>query len=414
MVNVLFLSIAAVLLLAAAYKARPLLRRPRPRGLGALCGFLTGLGASLVFLTPAVGDALSVVTPKLGRLLGNCSTLAAATCISILLLRFNEEPPDADRKARHRLVSLGVVLVAMAVLFFASPVDDSPGAPTFGELPRTEPLLNIYVLVFTAHLGAAIVDLLRQALRYSRHAPRTSLRAGLRVIAAGCALGMVYIGYKIVHVVGLWTDAGWLPPEQLCSSLVTPATCTFSVGLPAICSLLLVIGVLLPAVGPALAWPWRRLQLWQLHRGLHPLWAALTAAVPEIQLTATENRYAAPDPEFRLYRRVIEIRDGMLALRPHRSDEVRRAAEERLRSGGADARELDAGVEAAVLAAALESRRDGGAPAHAVSAEDATLTRPELNDLFDEARWLRRVSHAFVASGTGPAPSEPSRPAAGI
>ncbi len=104
----------------------------------------------------------------------------------------------------------------------------------------------------------------------------------------------------------------------------------------------------------------------------------------------------------------------MLALRPHRSDEVRRAAEERLRSGGADARELDAGVEAAVLAAALESRRDGGAPAHAVSAEDATLTRPELNDLFDEARWLRRVSHAFVASGTGPAPSEPSRPAAGI
>lgn len=414
MVNVLFLSIAAVLLLAAAYKARPLLRRPRPRGLGALCGFLTGLGASLVFLTPVVGDALSVITPKLGRLLGNCSTLAAATCISILLLRFNEEPPAADRKARHRLVSLAVVLVVMAVLFLSSPVDDSPGAPTFGELPRTEPLLNIYVLVFTAHLGAAIVDLLRQALRYARHAPRPGLRHGLRVIAAGCALGMVYIGYKIVHVVGLWTDAAWLPPEQLCTSLVTPATCTFSVGLPAICSLLLVTGILLPAIGPALAWPWRRVLLWHLHRGLHPLWAALTAAVPEIQLTATDSRYAAPDPEFRLYRRVIEIRDGMLALRPHRSDEVRRAAEQRLRAGGADDRRLDAGVEAAVLAAALESRRSGGAPAHPVSVEDASLTCPELTNLIDEARWLRRVSHAFAASGTGPAPAPRSRPAAGI
>ncbi|MFI0259246.1 MAB_1171c family putative transporter [Streptomyces sp. NPDC017056] len=413
MVNVLFLSIAAVLLLAAAYKARPLLRSPRPQGLGALCGFLTGLGASLVFLTPGVGDALSVITPKLGRLLGNCSTLAAATCISILLLRFNEEPPAADRKARHRLVSLAVVLVAMAVLFLSSPMDDSPGAPTFGELPRTEPLLNLYVLVFTAHLGAAIVDLLCQALRYSRHAPRPGLRYGLRVIAAGCALGMVYIGYKIVHVVGLWTDASWLPPEQLCTSLVTPATCTFSVGLPAICSLLMVIGVLLPAIGPALAWPWRRVLLWRLHRGLHPLWAALTAAVPEIQLTATDNRYAAPDPEFRLYRRVIEIRDGMLALRPHRSDEVRRAAERRLRAGGADDRRLDAGIEAAVLAAALEARQSGGSPAHPVSVEDASLTRPELTNLIDEARWLRRVSHAFAASGTGPAPA-PSRPAAGI
>ncbi|CAM5654360.1 hypothetical protein SRIMM317S_01627 [Streptomyces rimosus subsp. rimosus] len=43
---------------------------------------------------------------------------------------------------------------------------------------------------------------------------------------------------------------------------------------------------------------------------------------------------------------------------------------------GRIARELDAGVEAAVLAAALESRRGGRTPEHAVSVEDATLTRP--------------------------------------
>ncbi|UNO43025.1 MAB_1171c family putative transporter [Streptomyces sp. MST-110588] len=407
MVNALFLSIAAILLLAALYKARPLLGRPRPQGLGALCGFLTAMAASLIFLTPLAGDALSHVTPKLGRLLGNCTTLAAATCISILLLRFNEEPPQADRKAGRRLVSLAAAVCALAVLFLASPRNEAPGSPTFGELPRTEPLLNVYVLVFTVHLGAAIVDLLRQTLRYSRHAPRAALRYGLRIIAFGCGLGTIYIAYKVVHVAALWADTAWLPAEQICTSLVTPVTCTFSVGLPAACSLIVVSGILLPAIGPALAWPWRRARLWHLHRGVRPLWAALSDAVPEIRLTATDGRYAAADPEFRLYRRVIEIRDGVLALRPHRSEEVRRAAEAALRAEGVQGRRLEAGVEAAVLAAALDARRGGRPAAHPVSAQDATLTRPELNNLIDEARWLRLVSRALRAPGTAPVPSPP-------
>ncbi|MET9297153.1 MAB_1171c family putative transporter [Streptomyces sp. NPDC003077] len=407
MVNALFLSIAALLLLAALYKARPLLTRPRPQGLGALCGFLTALGLSLVFLTPAVGSVLSAVTPKLGRLLGNCSTLAAATCVSILLLRFNEEPAAADRKARRRVLSLVLAVCALAVLFLSSPVGDSPDAPTFGDLPRTAPLLNVYILVFTGYLGAAVIDLLRQALRYARHAPRAALRHGLRIIALGCGIGLVYATYKIVHTVSLWTDSDWLPPEQLCSSLFTPVTCTFNVGLPALCSVVLLIGILLPAIGPALGKPWRRIQMWRLHRGLHPLWAALYEAVPEIQLTAAEGRDAAPDTEFRLYRRVIEIRDGILLLRPHRSEEVRRAAEKNLRALGRQGRDLAAETEAIVLTAALAARADGLPPAHPISAEDATLTHPELNNLLDEARWLHRVSRAFASSGAA-APHEPA------
>ncbi|MDW4911699.1 DUF6545 domain-containing protein, partial [Streptomyces sp. ADMS] len=61
---------------------------------------------------------------------------------------------------------------------------------------------------------------------------------------------------------------------------------------------------------------------------LGPLWQDLSAAMPEIVLSAADlDEDAASDSDFLLQRRVIEISDGILALRPYRSRSVHEAAQ---------------------------------------------------------------------------------------
>jgi len=91
----------------------------------------------------------------------------------------------------------------------------------------------------------------------------------------------------------------------------------------------------------------------------------------------------------RLYRRVIEIRDGLLALHPYREDGVAAAARERARAAGLTGQQLEAAVEAAAVAAALRSRASGRAPASAV------VTVAGGADLASDTVFLSRVARAY-------------------
>ena len=74
---------------------------------------------------------------------------------------------------------------------------------------------------------------------------------------------------------------------------------------------------------------WTRCGLWLAYWRLRPLWAALLQAVPDVELPA--ERGAGVGIRWRLLRRVIEIRDAELALRPYWRADV--AARRRLRPG---------------------------------------------------------------------------------
>ena len=88
---------------------------------------------------------------------------------------------------------------------------------------------------------------------------------------------------------------------------------------------------------------WRLYAYWRLY----PLWAVLRQAIPEIELPLDPAmRWSI---RYRLYRRVIEIRDAQLALRPYAEPERVARAAAAARSSGLAADAVAAVAEAAAI-----------------------------------------------------------------
>ena len=102
--------------------------------------------------------------------------------------------------------------------------------------------------------------------------------------------------------------------------------------------------------------------LWSAYWRLYPLWDALRQVIPEIQLP--------PEPglrwniRYRLHRRVIEIRDAELVLRPYATAEVAGQAAATARSSGLHPDRAAAVVEAAIIVSSIQSRLRGSVGRH--------------------------------------------------
>lgn len=395
MFDAVFLGVAAAVLGTAAVKWRGAHRSP---ALAAFCQFLTALGLAFAFLSPAAEAVESRLVVNLGRLLANASTLFAAYAIGRMLLHLNYPPAEVAARVRSRRIALLGAVGVMAGLFLSTPTGRPGQAPTgaFGDLVATRPALGVYVLVYCGYLGVALVDLMRLTWRYSRFAGhRPYLRPGLRIVAGGCALGLVYVVEKALAVVWLWASLPGLPNgEVACTTPATPAGCAFSVTLPAVAVLVIIVGATLPALGPVFSVPARWVRDWRRYRRLGPLWTALHRAVPEIALDSGRSPRGV---RFRLYRRVIEIRDGCLAVRALRDPAVAERAAQDARAAGLTGDRARAVVEAVALAAALEARRNGhrdlGFVDESAPGGDAP---PDPVGLAAEIAWLSKVSAAFA------------------
>jgi hypothetical protein len=398
MINAAFLIVAALALTAALIKAAGALRPGRPPGQGLLFTLFLTLALSCFLLSDKVQAREDRLYPDLGRLLSNITTMIAAFTILALLITLSYPLPAARPKLRRRLAGLIACILAMAGLFtIASPLPETLG--DFGGLYQTRPVLLGYISIYIAFLGTALAELLVLAWRYAQLARhRRYLHAGLLLMAAGAVLGLVYLAEKTAYVI---TQAASLPPpfasDQDCSSLLTPAQCAFSITLPITAVLLAAIGATLPVWGAALETPWRHYQQARTFRALEPLWGRLRDAFPQITLPDPANRGAAlhSDLAFRLYRRVIEIDDARLLLRPYHDPAVTHAATTAARAQGLHGDQLRATVEAAEIAAALEAH-DARAPATSALTPPAT-TRDDT-DLSHEATWLAKVAEAFTSS----------------
>ncbi|MFD0658600.1 MAB_1171c family putative transporter [Thermocatellispora tengchongensis] len=165
--------------------------------------------------------------------------------------------------------------------------------------------------------------------------------------------------------------------------------------LPLAAHLLVLAGATLPTWGrlliaPAwLAW----LRDYRAYQALRPLWRALYAADPRIALTPAApvllDLVAVRDLRFRLYRRVIEIRDGRLALMPYLDPDVAAAA----RVGRRDRRHRPGagrGRRSRLLHAALRARAAGTA-----AAREHAPDIPGGVDLDSDTAFLRDVARTF-------------------
>jgi hypothetical protein len=294
--------------------------------------------------------------PILPNLLG----VAVAFC----LLRFIAMVTGSGLRRWQAVVTAGVLITLGVLAAVAGSDIDNRGEALAGPLPA---VAVAYWVVLEGYLGAVLILTARLFRTVGRAAPAGLPRLGLRAIAAGAAIISLYAVTKtcLIVVHGLGVPIAFERIEPVAHVIQAAAI------------LLAVAGSLVPATRRARA----VVAAYRSLLKLRPLWRAMKDAFPEVILFSPRRAVielaGVDDVNLRLYRRVIEIRDGMLALRDYRPPDV---------PGDAD----PAVTEARGIAMALARR--------AASAEPND--RPEAwapvgPDMADEVAWLTRVSAAF-------------------
>ncbi|MEJ2854226.1 MULTISPECIES: MAB_1171c family putative transporter [unclassified Saccharothrix] len=314
---------------------------------------LVGLACSLTVQVPAVYAALGQATgvSHAPRLISHTGMVLTAWAAQEFIARVDGRP----RGPRWQTWWVISGFAVMCALFAALP-----------DLLPQSPWVMEYCLAYAATQAPALVSVIHFGLRHARRAPDHAIRVSLRVFTAGTALGLLYLANKTVLAVSPRLGFEFPFGRTVLPGKVLPTTSY----------VLVLLGAALPA---ALGW----LHHHRLYRRLGPLWRALYRADPAIAL----DRTTVPDVlvlrhlRLRLYRRVIEIRDGLLALQPYRPYPT--------------ARTPDAATEAATIAAALHARSTG-APPHPHPATPSGGT-----DLVDDTLFLSEVSTAFHRTTSG-------------
>ncbi|MFC7533393.1 MAB_1171c family putative transporter [Actinoplanes sp. GCM10030250] len=337
------------------------------------------------FLACALAVSLAAPAIRAGRDVPVAAHLCGVTA-AFLLLRFISLVTGTGR-GRAQLALLGAVLIAMTVLA-ARGIATTPPRLTAGITPAQ----MAYWTVFEGYLAVVVALCARACLALGRSAPRGMLRVGLVTMGAGLSLISAYAGSTVILVdlrgSGLPLDFGQWQPWTVAVRRTGVVLYLAGGSVPAAARLRTVLGA------------YRTLLV------LRPLWSAMRRAFPQMVLwrparSAVEARGVA-GVRLRLYRRVIEIRDGMLALRdflpadaaqPHNAALEDAALVDAALDDAAleDAAPEDAAVaEARAIVLALRRRAAGEPPA-----DPPGRWAPVGPDMADEIAWLSRVSAAF-------------------
>jgi hypothetical protein len=322
---------------------------------------LLGLAVSLTALTPVVYAAIAQLSgiPHLARLIGHGGMLFAVWAGQEFMTHMTGPGPGP----RWQRWWIAGAFTVMCLLFARAP----------HLLPQAPGVLE-YVAVYLAGQVPALGTVIRIGLRYARLAERPAIRAGMRMVVAGTAGALIYLVNKVILTAASRFDVAYPVGHTMLVSKV----------LPALAHLLVLLGATLPAL---LGWLYR----YRLYQRLGPLWRALYRAEPAIALDppATPDVLQLSQLRLRLYRRVIEIRDGLLALQPYRDPHISATTTKNATRAGLSGQQLAAAVEAATVAAALRSRAAGTPP----TTPDVSITGG--SDLDSDTTFLSHVATAY-------------------
>jgi diguanylate cyclase (GGDEF)-like protein len=134
----------------------------------------------------------------------------------------------------------------------------------------------------------------------------------------------------------------------------------------------------------------RYCRTWAAWVRLRPLWALLVDAAPDVRLSIPPGtRFSA---RYQLHRRVIEIRDAELALRPFQDSRAISEVFDAARRAGLSEDERDAAIEAVMIVTALNARQRGAGGQD--RPDGAPVMSEPRNDLESETARLLQVSRA--------------------
>jgi hypothetical protein len=385
-----FLSLvpAVIAWIVVAYKLPAFKRNLHDPAIRAFWLSLFFLALALTVLLPTVALWIDQTTriSNLSRLLGNETVLVAAWAVQVFVFLNLDYRQDGVRsRVRLALRALLGVLIAMSTLFALAPVHHETA--DFWQRYSRAPFMLEYRLVYLAYLGLAVMSIMRHSWRYAGVSEQPSLSLGLRLVAVGGLLGGGYVAHEGVRsfAVAIGVHNAFLDSDTVTRLLIASSVACMTAG------------VTMPAWGSrfGISAMYQWLDRYITYRQLYPLWRALYHATPEIGLLPPKNAAAdaltVRDLDFRLYRRIVEIRDGSLALRPYTDTHVIQRARELSQAARLPDNEVRATVEAASLAAALEVRKQGSPP-HAAQPVFDLYGGPDIRS---EASVLVAVARSF-------------------
>ncbi|MFC9583539.1 MAB_1171c family putative transporter [Streptomyces yangpuensis] len=330
----------------------------------------------------AMGGGSLLGIGNLAVLIMHLAAVAFCVAAQIILLRWAATDEAAARGTRYWLIT-GIVLdVLLTALFFLA---DGPGRPMSDFDGTSRPLLLTYLLVFIVSQAVPCVTIYRQCGPYARMTDNASLRQALRMLSVAAVVLFLYCTARTVNILtaAAGVDIGaW----KLASNV-------FSASGIVILSLSLINSLWGPPVSRLVEWA----RSYRSYRALHPLWRDLYEASPDIALEPPKA--SVSDLNYRLHRRVVEIRDGWRDLRPyiardtHAADGPGGAAG----NGAAGAEARQAFAEAAQIRQALQAKRTGSVPDHSKDAGD--FDDRDTDNFMAEVAWLTQVAAAYSKLG---------------
>ncbi|MEU2830636.1 MAB_1171c family putative transporter [Streptomyces lavendulae] len=327
----------------------------------------------------AMGGDSFLGVGNLAILLMHVSAVAFCVAAQIILLRWAADPEEAVRKARYWLITGIALSVLLIVLFF---VADGPGRPaTDFNTGSGQPLVLVYLLVFIVSQAVPCVTIFRQCGPYARMTGKASLRQALRMLSVAAVILFLYCTCRTVNIltaaagidIGVW---------QLASNVFSAA------GIVTL-SLSLTTSSWEASAARLLEWA----HSYRSYRALYPLWRDLYESSPDIVLEPPGSA-SVSDLNYRLHRRVIEIRDGWRDLRPYidRTAPVAGAADP-----GAGEEYRQAHAEAARIRQALDAKRAGTVPDLNKDAGD--FDDRDTDNFSAEVAWLTQVAVVYRKLG---------------
>ncbi|MEU5052756.1 MAB_1171c family putative transporter [Streptomyces sp. NPDC021096] len=382
MFDVLYLAFSAVAWAIVGYKARAWFRDRGNTDLGLTALMTSGVPIVFLFSAPSVYRAFDRLTgvANLAMVFLYSAVVLFASGASVLLLRWTsrgDEAAHARAAARSRW-AVGVLAVTWAtaiVCFAVGRPDDVEHPRDFSTAYADAPGVVAFLVLYLAIFGTSLAGLGTLCPRYAAQLGRSWLAKGLRTLAAGCWLGLVYCACKLAGFVLTWAghDVYWL------SNGVAPMSAS-------VAALLVLLGFSLPAVGPRAA-AWRRL------RRLGPLWREVTAHAPEVTIGESRwtNRWPFADLEWRANRQMAEIRDIQRGVRRHVEPAALEIARRKAEEASLDEHRLAAVVEAAALRRGLANQQTGHVPTPHADSVVMTVSA----DPAEEHEHLARVADVY-------------------
>ncbi|GAA1909692.1 MAB_1171c family putative transporter [Streptantibioticus ferralitis] len=370
---------------AFLYKLPALWHSNRNPAMLALCVYFLSSGLSFLVDLDAIRASISRLLdyPNITTILVQAAVVALTAAQQVVLIHWSHPAAEARRRTRRRLLGFGIALVVLVTMFY---VVDPTRHPTTAE---TSVLLNMqnpyYAAYLCYYIGVCTVGQIaafRLSLRYARIANRLWLRLGMWSVTTGATFVLLYCTIRYAEIAATRLGFDTTPWDSL-------YWFTGDIG-----SLLQLFGWTVPSWGPRLSAAARWLESYRSYRRLRPLWWALYRAVPAIALDPPPSPLLdllpPRDLEYRLYRRVIEIRDGQLALRPYLCHALAGPQAEQL--GPAHDEPSSATHEALRLKAALRARSDNAVPP---TGPTTAFPGARNEDFGKEIAWLTRVADSF-------------------